>query len=166
MKTTVTLVIFEPFVKTMFMKLMATFALYDFACYWGVSTLYAMWTDSLQLIFTNWTCLTLWITNPTCYSIPLYYLKNFGVLFLHPSQFNLPLFLALNIDLSIKNYKRYRSIFINKINQILSYTRFIFTCMCKLSKIFIFHLSQHCHQFYFISCYFFMKVSSSDWTDK
>lgn len=85
-KATITLVIFEPFVKAVLMKLMAAFALYNFTCYWWVSTLYAMRTDSLQLVLTNWASLTLWITHPTCYCIPLYYLENLCILFLHSSK--------------------------------------------------------------------------------
>ena len=109
MKTAIAFVVFEPFVKTMLMELMAALSLYDLTRNRRISTLNTMWTNSLQLILTNWTCLTLRIAYPTCYCVPLYYLENFGVLFLHFSQIYIYSFLfllVLIIDLSIF-YKRY-----------------------------------------------------------
>ena len=83
MQASVTFVVLEPFVQTVFVKLMAALALDDLTCYRWICSLNTMRAYPFELVFTDWAYLTLRVTHPTCYCIPLDNLKDLGVLFLH-----------------------------------------------------------------------------------
>jgi len=59
MQTPITLIVFEPLIETVFMELVAAFALDHFTGDGGVGALDAVGTDSLELVLADRTCLTL-----------------------------------------------------------------------------------------------------------
>jgi hypothetical protein len=83
MQTSVTLVILEPLVQTVLMKLVTTLSFNYFAGDWWVCPLYTMGADSLEFILADGASLSLRVADPTGYCIPLDDLEYFCVFFLH-----------------------------------------------------------------------------------